>query len=71
MSVKSKFSSSLYRARCERRMTQSQAAEKLNISLRWYQKIEKGESEPNLQLACNIAKYFSIDLSEFAEEFVS
>ena len=67
MNIKYKFSNALYYARTERQLTQEEASELLDISNRWFQKIEKGIAEPKLTLACKIAKEFSIDLNKLAE----
>lgn len=64
MTVKFKFGSALFAARSAHRLTQAKAAEKLGISVRWYQRVEKGESEPNLRLVCQIAKEFHLDFAE-------
>ena len=66
MSIRFEFSGALYRARTKRNLTQEESAEILNISNRWFQKIEKGIAEPKLTLACKIAKEFDINLNEIA-----
>ena len=63
MSIRYNFSSALLHARTDRNLTQEQAAEKLGISPRWLQKLEKGTSGPNIELTCKIVKEFKIDLS--------
>lgn len=68
MNFESSFSSKLLQARKEQGLTQQQTAEALHISLRWYQKIEKGESVPSFRLSCNIVKLFDIDLADFVED---
>lgn len=68
MLIRFKFSSALHNARNSLNMTQAQAAELLGISIRWYQKIESGTSNPNLELMCKLSKYFSLDLASFVKE---
>ena len=68
MSVRLRFASALFAARTEHHLTQEKTAELLGISTRWYQKIEKGTSEPNLTLICNIQKWFGLNLAKCAEE---
>ena len=58
----------LYDARMERNLTQEQAAELLDISVRWYQKLESGRSVPNFQLTYKITEKFGINLIQIAEE---
>ena len=62
------LSQTLRTRRRERKLTQEKTAELLGISTRWYQKIEKGTSEPNLTLICNIQKWFGLNLAKCAEE---
>jgi len=71
MSRKRSFASALFAARTERRMTQEQVSEMFNISTRWYQKVEKGESKPNFDLTCKIAKKFELNIADFAEEIIA
>ena len=70
MSVRLRFASALFAARTEHRLTQEKTAELLGISTRWYQKIEKGISEPNLTLICNIQKQFKLNLADCTKEDV-
>ena len=68
MSAKLRFASALYKARAEHRLTQEKVAEMLGISVRWLQKLERGTSEPNLDLICKIQKHFNLNLASCAEE---
>ncbi len=67
MDIKQKLASALYKARHEHNLTQEQIAELCDISVRWYQKIEKGESPPNLTLICLLVKHLNIDLAKIAD----
>ena len=68
MSAKLKFASALFKARTKHQLTQEKTAELLGISTRWLQKLEKGTSEPNLDLVCKIQKHFQLNLAECAED---
>lgn len=69
MDEKQKKLSELMRMkRLEKNLTQEQAAELLEISARWLQKIESGHSKPGFDLICNLAKEFSIDFSKLGED---
>lgn len=70
MSIKTQFTTKLLFQRKMRHLTQEQTAEKLGISTRWYQKIETGHSEPNLELTCKIAREFDINFSLFYDEII-
>ncbi len=68
MAALSQFALKLYKIRTEYLYTQEQMAEMLNISTRWYQKLECGNASPNFELTCRIVKIFNINLAEFCEE---
>ena len=55
-------------ARLERGMTQMQAAEALDISLRWYETIENGHAVPSGSLVLKIIVYFKIELRLLTED---
>ena len=61
MNIKSRFSSEILNARKRMGLTQDDAAEKLNISKRWFQKIEKEEQLPSALLVLKIIELFEID----------
>lgn len=61
MSILFRFAGEIYHARRDRGITQEEAAEALNISLRWYQKIERGQSLPGTKLALRIIAFFEIE----------
>lgn len=61
MTMKYRFSSQVLHARLARKLTQEQAAEQLDISIRWYKQIEKGEVLPSAELALKIMAEFEID----------
>ena len=68
MNNKQKKLSELMRSkRFELDITQEQAAELLDISARWLQKVESGQSKPGFDLICKLAKEFDINFAELAE----
>jgi len=54
--------------RRERKLTQEQAAELLEVSVRWYQQVERGESKPGFSLVCELARVFQIDFADFSDK---
>ena len=72
MSIIFRFAGAIYHARHDRGLTQEEAAEALNISTRWYQKIERGQVLPGTKLALRIIAFFEIEGSKLkASESVS
>ena len=67
MTMKYRFSSQVLHARRARKLTQEQAAELFDISLRWYKQIEKGEYLPAAELALRIMAEFEIDGKDLRE----
>ena len=61
MSYEHKFSMAIFHSRKQKGLTQEQAAEKLGISKRWYQMIEKGEKLPSPSLLLKIIAELEID----------
>ena len=61
MSVYKRFSDELYHARKLKGLTQAQVAESVNISVRWYQHVEKGDRKPGTRLTLNLIAYLEID----------
>ena len=61
MSIRCRFSKAIYYARKEMGITQAQAAEALDISVRWFQIIENGRCLPSATLALKFVAYFGID----------
>ena len=69
MDERQKKLSELMRAkRRERNLTQEKAAELLDISARWLQKVESGQSKPGFDLICSLAKEFSIDFATLDDD---
>ena len=67
MSYKYNFSLAVFNSRKEKGFTQEQAAEKLGISKRWFQKIEKGEKLPSPALLLKIIAVLEIDVRSISQ----
>lgn len=67
MSMEMRFSNEVYRCRIDRGFTQREAAELLNISLRWFQYIEKGQRMPSSKLMLEIFVLFEISGSRLKD----
>lgn len=63
-----KFCKRLRAERKDRNLTQEQAAELLDISARWLQKVESGKSKPGFDLICKLAEEFAIDFAKLGED---
>ena len=60
------FASMILHARKEKKLTQTQAAQLAGISLRWYQRVEKGDAKASFEVCVRIAKALDIDLNDVA-----
>ncbi len=56
------FAARLSRARKERNISQEKIAEAAKISVRQYQKLEKGKAIPRLDTACRLAEVLGFSL---------
>lgn len=63
-----RFAGALCQARNSCGMTQQEVADCLDRSRRWYQKIEAGTSEPNLEDTIYLMAMFHIDAANLAKE---
>lgn len=68
MSVKSSFAEMLYNGRVARHWTQRQTAENCGISLRHYQDLELGVTDPKLSTAVRMAVALDIRLDDLKSE---
>lgn len=59
--LQSVFSQELYTARTRLNYTQAQVAEAVSISIRWYQRLEKGLGEPSFPVAMSLVALLGID----------
>lgn len=69
MMFKEFFSKQLYIARLRTGYTQKQIAEKADISVRWYQRIENGYSTPGGELVVKLMIILNIDKECFKDYF--
>lgn len=68
MKLKFKFAKAIFYARSEHKLTQAQVAERADISVRGYQRLEKGEYPPKLETALKLMIALDIQPNTFAEE---
>ena len=68
MKLTSKLSSLMFHARKEQGYTQSEVAEAISVSVRWYQKVESGQKLPGTLTALRILIFLGIDTKELREE---
>lgn len=61
MSIKFRFAGEIYHARKNMGLTQEAAAEALDISTRWFQRIELGHVLPSARLTLKIIAFFEIE----------
>lgn len=64
----SKFSTELYHARGEKGYTQREVAEAVSISVRWYQRVEKGERLPSSLVMLRLIIFLDLNIENFKEE---
>ena len=57
----------MYAARDAKKLTQSQVAEAVSISVRWYQKVEAGLRLPSTIPAIKLMLFLNIDIEELRE----
>ena len=67
MTLQSVFSQELYNKRARRGYTQSQVAEAVSISIRWYQRIEKGERIPSFSVALSLMSFLGIEIQALSK----
>lgn len=69
MDERQKLLSEIMRSkRKELDLTQEEAAEKLSVTPKWYQRVESGKSKPGFDLLCDLANYFDIDFAQFPDQ---
>ncbi len=64
----SKFASSVLKSRLSLGYTQSQVAEAVSVSVRWYQKVESGKKFPGSITLVRLVLFLHIDLEDLREE---
>ena len=67
MTLTTKFAEVLYNARDKKKLTQSQVAEAVSISVRWYQKVEAGLRLPGTIPTLKLMLLLDIDIEELRE----
>lgn len=67
MRVHKKFSEILLRARAKQGLTQNQVAEAVSISLRWYQRLERGDKLPGTIVMLRLILLLHIDVEELRD----
>lgn len=68
MSIYVTFANMLYHSRKTQKITQKDAAEQCDLSLRQYQNIESGYTNPKLTSAIKIAKAMHLHLDDLQKE---
>ena len=68
MSLNEVFSRKVRRAREKKGYTQSQVAEMVSVSVRWYQEIERGGNMPSAKVLLHLLILLAIDPMEFEKE---
>lgn len=68
MSFSGEFSKAIKKRRKELRLTQAKVAERCEMSVRGYQKVERGEVAPNFETAARIAWALHLSLDELVSK---
>lgn len=68
MSLKSALGSKLYHARTQRNFTQARVAEAAQISVRWYQQLERGAFLPSAAVLIRLFIFLELDPNDFRKE---
>lgn len=64
----SSFPRVIQEARKEKHYTQSEVAEAISVTVRWYQKLESGRKLPGALTALRLILFLGIDVEVFREE---
>lgn len=64
----SKFSSTVYHARINLGYTQKEVAEAISVTVRWYQRVEKGEKFPGSISLLRLILFLHINIEDLREE---
>ena len=67
MDLTQSFSTAVRRARTDRGWTQEQAAEAVSISVRWYQRIERGRI-PGAVVTLRLVLLYQLSVGQFQEQ---
>lgn len=63
MKISLELGRAVYLARKALGLTQAQVAERAGISIRWYQRVEKGDVDVGFSICARIARVLKIDLN--------
>ena len=64
MNIKKQIGSKLKKNRVKAKFTQQQVADKVGISLKYLDRIEKGEANPSMTIIYNIAEVLDVSTSD-------
>lgn len=67
MKLKSRFSSIILKARTELGYTQSEVAEAISVTVRWYQKVESGARFPGSVTLVRLILFLNINVEELRD----
>ena len=65
MGISSDFGRAVYHARKALGLTQAEVAERVGVSTRWYQRLEKGDVDAGFSICVRVARELGIDLNQF------
>lgn len=68
MSFHFKFSGKVVEARLAQGYTQREVADAVSVSVRWYQRVEKGEKLPGSMVMLRLVLFLHLDVEDFREE---
>ncbi len=68
MDVKYKLATLILSARLDAKLTQSETAEAIGVSTRWFQRLEAGEKLPGSLTLLRLLLFFEIDPEKLREE---
>lgn len=72
MSFKTHFASDIYHIRTDKlKLTQQQVADAVSISLREYQKIEKGEIAPGSEIFLRLVFFLGVDIERYRQDLLN
>lgn len=63
-----KFASIILNARLDAGLTQSEVAQAISVTTRWYQRLEAGERLPGTLTMLRLILFFDLDISQLKEE---
>ena len=68
MGISDDFANAIYYARMEQDKTQQQVADEAEISVQWYQRLEKGGVSAAFPTCVKVAKVLNVDLNQFTKK---